>query len=126
MLPKIALSIVLLALAACAGPVDLRGSKPDLDEVTNIPPERVAGCVGDKFESAFTGFGTTVKFSTRPTSNGYSISGDEAGPMLFGGTDTILLVDIAKLESNTRVQLFTHIIAGQGKWISLVKGCLGG
>ena len=112
-------------LAACATPGSLRQGKPDLDEVTNAPSERVAGCIGDKLEDL--GLGSAgVRLSTRPTTNGYSISGDQTLPGFYagGGTDTILLIDISKVDSKTRVQLFTHVLMGGPDYISLIRGCL--
>jgi hypothetical protein len=50
---KLALSMALLFfLVGCATPGSLRQGKPDLDEMSNTPPERVAGCVGDKLEDS--------------------------------------------------------------------------
>ena len=78
---------------ACATPGSLRQGKPDLDEVTNAPPERVVGCIGDKLEDLGLGSAGGVRLSTRPTTNGYSISGDQTLPGFYatGGTDTIVL-----------------------------------
>jgi hypothetical protein len=116
--------IALFALAACATPTSMRGGgKPDFDAMSDKDPQKMAGCISDRFEEADVGF-TGVRFSTRPTSLGYSISGDKAGPLLFGGADTILLVDVAKSDNKTRVQLFTHILMGEEKWIALVRACI--
>lgn len=100
-------------LAACAAtPTGLRQGKPDLDEVTNIPAERLAGCIGDKIEVA-ANLALRTRFSSRPTTNGYSISAEQAS---YGGaTDTIILVDITRLDSNkTHIQLYTHFLGGDG------------
>jgi hypothetical protein len=111
---------LMLLLTACASPGELRQGRPDLDETTNIPAERVAGCIGDKVDAS--GLSAALNFATRPTTNGYSISGSKAGP--WGGTDTNVLVDI-KSADKTQVQLFTHgLLFGSDPWVSLVKGCL--
>jgi hypothetical protein len=113
----------MLLLTACATAGGLRQGKPDLDEVTNTPSERLAGCIGDKFEASPAA--SRVRFSTRPTMNGYSISGDQTLPGLFaGGTDTIILVDITKLDSTTRIQVWTHILMGTSPLIAVVRTCL--
>lgn len=119
---KIVLSMLaLFVLTACASPGELRQGRPDIDEVTAFPPERVAGCIGDKLE-AWSGASRT-RLSTRPTTKGYSISGDQA---VGGEADTIILVDISKLDSKTHVQLFTHFIGGLGAdpIKAMVRGCL--
>jgi len=118
-----ALALMLL-LTACESPSQLRQKSPDLDEMTNAVPERLAGCIGDKFEGSPGSFNT--RFSTRPTTNGYSISGDQAAPGLysFGGTDTIILVDIAKLGDKTHVQVWSHNLIGTSPFIAVVRACL--
>jgi hypothetical protein len=114
----------LVALAACASPSSLRESKPDLDEVSDKPAEQLAGCIGDRFEDSRVDRGG-MRLSTRPTSNGYSISGDRTDHLFLApAVDTKLLVDITKLGNKTHVQLFTHVIAGEGTWIALVRSCL--
>jgi hypothetical protein len=122
MLSKLVLPMAsLFLLVACATPVSLRQGKPDLDEMTNTPPERVAGCVGDKLENLGLGSAGGVRLSTRPTTNGFSISADQSAAV---GADTIVLVDINKVDSKTSVQLFTHFIVGGAGYIPLVRGCL--
>ena len=66
---KVVLStmVALLVLTACASPGELRQGRPDIAEVTTFPPERVAGCIGDKLE-AWSGASRT-RLSTRPTIN---------------------------------------------------------
>jgi hypothetical protein len=111
-----------LGLSGCATPVSLRQGKPDLDEMTNTPTERVAGCVGDKLENLGLGSAGGVRLSTRPTTIGYSISADQSAGV---GADTIVLVDISKVgDSKTHVQLFTHFLIGGANYIPLVRGCL--
>ena len=113
-----------LLLGGCATATSLRQGAPDLDMTTNVPAERVAGCVGDKLEAH--PLAASTMFSTRPTTTGYSISGVQTMPGLYaaGGTDTIILVDIAMLEATTRVQVFTHLFMGSGQISALVRGCL--
>lgn len=109
-------------LSACASPGTLRNGNPDLTEATDKAPDRVAGCIGDRLEDLR--IGTTVKFSTRPTANGFSISGDQSGFMLTGGTDTIVLIDISKNETRTNVRLYTHVLMGGPNYSSLIRSCL--
>ena len=117
---KIILSAAaLFALGACASPMSLRQGKPDLDEVTNSAPERVAGCIGDKLEAS--PVASQGRLSSRPTANCYSISENQA---LTAGDDTIVLVDIAKTDNGSRVQLFTHFLAGNGGIPAIIRGCL--
>jgi hypothetical protein len=104
-----------------ATPGSLRQGKSDLDEMTNTPAERVAGCVGDKLEDLGLGSAGGVRLSTRPTTNGYSISADQSAAV---GADTIVLVDISKVDSKMRVQLFTHFLIGGASYTSLIRGCL--
>lgn len=117
----------LLCLGACASPTELRGGKPDIDVTTAKAADRVAGCIGDEFEKANTNvaFAPGTTFNTRPTANGgFSISGVQSGSMLFGGNDTILLVDVTKADAGTHVTMFDHVLTGQGKWTALVRSCL--
>lgn len=114
-------------LAGCASPTQLRGGKPDIDVVTDRPAERVAGCISDEFEKANVSipFAPSTTFSTRPTADGFSISGTQPGSLLLGGSDTVILVDLAKADGGTHVTMFDHFIAsGGGKWAGLVRGCL--
>lgn len=125
MLPKIVLPMVaLFVLAACASPGELRQKPTNLSELTNAPVDRVAGCIGDKLEGVASA--NRGRLSSRPTSNGYSISIDQTMPGLWsaGGTDTIVLVDISKTDNKTRVQLFTHFLMGDGGVPALVRECL--
>jgi hypothetical protein len=91
--------VATLLLGACATPNSLRGGVADLDQTTEAPIERVAGCIGDKLEAS--SLAGQTRFSTRPTGNGgYSISGDQQGP--YGsGTDTIVLVDLIRLDDGS-------------------------
>jgi hypothetical protein len=119
---SLAIALMLL-VTACATAGDLRQGKTDLDEVTNTPSERLAGCIGDRFESSPAA--SRVRFSTRPTMNGFSISGDQSLPGLFtGGTDTIILVDITKHDTATRIRVWTHILVGTSPLIAVVRTCL--
>jgi hypothetical protein len=117
--------VALLALAACASPAGLREGSPVLDETTAKPSERVAGCIGDKLEAQNSAL-SQIQYSTRPTSNGYSISGDQTSLVLWGGTDTILLIDISNSGNETRVKMYTHFLIGNGPvaWFKLVRGCI--
>lgn len=121
---KVILSaVVLFVLSACASPMSLRQGKPDLDEITNSLPERVAGCIGDKLEAS--PITSRASLSTRPTVNGYNISVNQTLPLTYGGgADTVILVDINKVEAGTHVQVFTHFLTGDGGMPALVKGCL--
>lgn len=108
-----------LAVSACATAASLRGKAPDLDQVVTGTPEKVAGCIGDKLEaSPIMSRGT---LSSRPTTNGYSISEVET---LSGGTDTVILVDLTKADAGTRVELYTHFMTGNGGIPALIRGCL--
>ena len=129
MLSKIVLLMAVpFVLTACQSPGELRAGAPKLDQTTNTPAERVAGCVGDKLEASPVarqgGLLPGAALSSRPTANGYSISVTQTGG--FGGTDTIILVDISKVDNqNTRVQLFTHFLfGGDGGMSPLVRACL--
>ena len=117
--------VALLALGACASPAELRQGRSVLDETTAKPAERVAGCIGDKLEAQSTAL-LRVRYSTRPTLNGYSISGNETSSVLWGGTDTILLIDISNTSDKTRVKMYTHVLIGDGpaKYFDIVRGCI--
>jgi hypothetical protein len=117
--------VALLALGACANPVGLRQGRSVLDETTAKPSERVAGCIGDKLEAQNSGL-SQIRYSTRPTSNGYSISGDETSSVLWGGTDTILLIDISNTSDKTRVKMYTHFLIGDGPaaFFDSVRECI--
>lgn len=112
------LMVMLFILTTCAAPGDLRNHQADIDQMTDKPAELVAGCIGDKLEY----LSSQTTLSTRPTSNGYSISAIQNGGFT---TDTIVLVDINKLDSKTHVQLFIHDLAwGNERIISAVRGCI--
>lgn len=117
--------VALLALGACASPAGLRQGRPVLDETTAKRSERVAGCIGDKLDAQNSTL-SQIRYSTRPTSNGYSISGDQTGLVLWGGTDTILLIDISNTGDETRVKMYTHFLVGDGPaaYFDLVRGCI--
>lgn len=113
-----------LLLSGCASAGQLRGGRADIDSMTDKPAERVAGCIGDAFEKFNVGFigMQGISFSTRPTAAGLSISGVQAGLM---GSDTVILVDIAKADGRIRVMMFDHFLgSGGGKWADFVRGCL--
>ena len=112
-----------LVVCACASPASLRSGKPALDQTSGKAPERMAGCISDKFENV--GFAATrIQFSTRPTSNGYSISASQTSYTLLGGSDTILLVDISNSSGGSRVQMYTNFIIGGESWVALARSCL--
>ena len=119
------LAAALFVLGGCQSPVQLRQSVAGLDEVTNVPAERLAGCVGDKLEASSLGSAGT-RFSSRPTTNGFSISGvDTPGGIYSGSTDTPILVDITRRDDGkTRIQVWTNLVMGTAQMISLVRGCL--
>lgn len=125
MSPRIVLSIAaLLCLSACASPTELRGRKADIDAMTDKTAELVAGCIGDEFEKFNVGFIAMqgIKISSRPTANGYSISGTQSG---LAGSDTVFLVDVTKADGKTHVMMFDNfIVSGGGKWATLARGCL--
>ena len=117
---------VLFVLTACATPRELRQKVPDFDEVTNIPAERMAGCVGDKLEA--NAGDPNTRYSTRPTTNGFSVEGvSNMGGIYSGSTDTPVLVDITRQnDGKTLIQLWSNypFPAGTRNVVSLVKACL--
>lgn len=116
---RASLLVLSILLASCASPASLRQRMPDLDEMTNISADRVAGCVGDKLEAS--PVASQGRLSSRPTANGFSITESQG---LATGDDTIVLVDISRIDSKTRVQLFTHFLTGDGGMSVLIRGCL--
>lgn len=122
-----ALALVSL-LTACASPQALRQKIPDLDIVTGIPAERLAGCIGDKFEGYTGGGDPNIRYYTRPTANGFSISGEQHLSGLYGeGTDTPVLVDLTKVDGDkVHVQMWSNypFPAGTRNMVALVRACL--
>jgi len=119
-----ALALTLL-LSACATPGQLRQKATDLDEVSSVPAERLAGCVGDKLEVFFGRDGNT-RISTRPMTNGFSVEGTGTVGG-WGGTDTPVLVDITRQDDGkTHVQAWDNLLSGSGgaALATLVRGCL--
>lgn len=123
--PEIPLAFVLL-LPGCVSTANLRERAPDLDQVATGAPEKVAGCIGDKLEaSPVASQNGQATLSSRPTTNGYSISEVQTAGGLYGASsDTIVLVDITKVDTGSRVQLFTHFMTGNGGMPALIKPCL--
>ncbi len=124
---KIILPIIaLFTLAACASPQELRQKIPDLDQMTSVPAERLAGCIGDKFE-AYKG-DPNIRYHTRPTTNGFSIAGESQTSGIYGqGTDTPVLVDLTKVDDGkVRVQMWSNypFPAGTRNMLALVRACL--
>ena len=121
------LAPALLVLSACATPGQLRQRTPDFDQVSSVPAERLAGCVGDKLEASDLSSSTT-RFSTRPTTNGFSVEATSTmGGIYSGSTDTPVIVDITRQDDGkTHVQLWSNFPfpAGTRNVISIVGGCL--
>lgn len=84
----------------------------------------MAGCIGDKLEASPFGQGST-RFYTRPSTNGYSVEGVSVlGGVYSGSTDTPILVDInGQGEGKTHVQVWTNLVMGSEKVVTLVRGC---
>lgn len=115
-----------VSVAACASPQELRQKIPDLDVVSSIPAERLAGCIGDRFEAD--GGNPNLRYYTRPTANGFSIAGEEHMNGIYGGgADTPVLVDLAKLDDGkVHVLMWSNypFPAGTRKMLALVRSCL--
>lgn len=112
----------LLLLAGCQSAMNLRNGRVVLEETSAKPADQVAGCIGDKIESQNTSISQTT-YSTRPTADGFSISGTQG---LSVGTDTILLIDISRTSDGTRVKMYTHFLVGDGPaaYFAAVRGCV--
>lgn len=112
-----------LICAGCSTPGDLRDGMPVLEQASMKSPEQIAGCIGDRLETDKTVFDST-NISVRPTSTGYSVSGTES---VYTGSDTVLLIDIAKTPSGSDLKMFTHYLIGKGPplYFAAVRDCAG-
>ncbi len=119
---NVSLIFAMLLLAACSTPGELRARAPVFDEVINAPAERLVGCLADQLESFRKGV------TTRPTSNGYSISaeGDVGLWGATGGRDTVFVIDIAKADNKSHVKFFSGLAfsSGNERVISFIRKCI--
>lgn len=112
----------LLLLAGCESAMSLREGRVILEETSTKPADQVAGCIGDKIEAQNSSL-SQITYSTRPTADGFSISGIQG---LTVGADTILLIDISRTSQGTRIRMYTHFLVGDGPpvYFMAVRGCV--
>lgn len=106
-------------VAGCATPGDLRGKAPRYDTTSASPPEKVVGCIADLLEKEM----NETNLLSRPTTNGYAITKNDA--MVMWGPHAAYVLDIARAADKTRVAFYSNLAFNRDdeKIIAIIKRC---
>lgn len=108
-----------VVFAGCSAPGDLRKKSPTLDLNSAKNSKAIVGCIADGLEVVLPGRG----IGTRPTSNGYTAWRED---VVFGGTETALVVDIIDTPSGSNTRFYSNIVSWkEGGAIKVIRDCQG-
>jgi len=93
---------LVVGLAACATPAELRKEKPTLELTSSRSAKLVAICIADRWEDAGP-FGNPLPIRMRPTSDGFTVSVISE----FVG-DTWYLADLSDIPNGSQTKYFRN------------------
>lgn len=108
--------LLLLGIAGCATPEELRIQNPAFSDQSQLSSQLVASCIADGWENTRV-LGLGMPVFMRPTKVGFTVSIRD----IYGRTN--ILVDIESTSTGSQTFLFENFGIGLGSFVDVVKSC---